>query len=1133
MKKNLKRIFQKTCSIFMVIGVFLSSFTGIPFKLPEAHALATVDGDKIIETAQTYSDWGYWEIGTCTGFVTRTLNKLGIGESIVGIHPYDIDKVQPEGTGARYAPDAMYRNAMNHPEDAVLVWQGYKKDIEANAHLFKNGDLIIERIQDKANPDGNGHVSFMHIYGNTIASYGAGTRGIYDSVYATDVNFNTNATAMSNTNNNSGIMLLAAPSWVNGNDYISVFRLTQVEPEYDKVSSEKSADEKVEVAFHKIDNETGKPLSGVTVDFYRDGVKFATGTTGEDGYAKATSTTTFTSTSEEKEYCTNYDELDDEGKQEVIDKGAYKYKLDAQTSADAEAQRNANALASQTHRYSVVETQTKTKYWLDDNNKTVSDSLTGSGSITLNLKNERVTGSAKIQKIDYDSTVAQNEASLDGAIYGLYANETILDPADASIIYKAREEVARVRIENGEGLVEDLYLGSYIWKEITAGEGYKLDTNTYPINLEYEGQSVKTVTAKTTVSEKVITGNFEIEKVITSGDEDSGVVEKEQGAEFMVVAKKYVDKYGTIEQAWEHRTEFTNKEYDYLTTNKNGYAKSKDLAYGNFVIKQVKGQMDLEMVKDEWTFTVSRENQDTIKYIVNNKIFMSYVRLVKKDAETDKTITLSNTTFKILDLSTNETLKQKVGDKTLEEWTTNESGEFVLPLEVKAGSYKLIEIKSPNLYLMNNEGVEFKVTNSNIIETDPDGDAITTVVMYDEPVKGIINVEKQGEVLTGVTQNEDGNYTFDYNKVCLGGMTVEIEAREDIIDPADGSILFAKGTVVDTITTQDYTCENFSSELPLGSYTVYETYAPNGMVLDKNKYDIDLTFKDNETEVIIETLSITNERQKVELDITKLDKDDETPLEGVVFGLYATKDILRQYREPMPRSVNRNVLIEAGTLIETAISDKDGKVIFNADLPLSFDDETYFEVKEIESLGGYYSSEDIITVNTKYQGQDKEKVETSNTVYNEAIKNYILINKVDSLSMENIISKDFSFNLCTDAECENVVDTFYADQATGTALIDIKFGTWFVKEASAPLGYSLSEEVIKVVLNSEGLYVNDELVETDEELTYSIVYQNYLLPVIQTAYDVDANSYIIVGSLSIAGLLVGTVLLCKKKKNKR
>lgn len=1132
MRKNLKKIFQKTCSIFMVIGVFLSSFTGIPFKIPEAQALATVDGDKIIETAQTYSDWGYWDIGTCTGFVTRTLNKLGIGESIVGIHPYDIDKVQPTGTGARYAPDAMYRNAMNHPEDAVLIWQGYKKDIEANAHLFKNGDLIIERIQDKAEPDGNGHVSFMHIYGDTIASYGAGSRGIYDSVYATGVNFNTTATALNSTDDNGGIMLLAAPPWVNGNDYISVFRLTQVEPEYDKLSSEKSADEKVEVSFYKIDTETGKPLSGVTVDFYRDGVKFATGITGVDGYAKATSTTTFTSTSEEKEYCTNYDELDDEGKQEVIDKGAYKYKLDAQASADAEAQRNANTLASQTHRYSVIETQTKTKYWLDDNNKTVSDSLTGSGSITLNLKNERVTGSAKIQKVDYDSTIAQNSATLDDAIYGLYANETILDPADASIIYKAGDEVARVRIKNGEGLVEDLYLGSYFWKEITASEGYKLDTNVYPINLEYEGQSVKTVTAKTTVYEKVITGNFEIEKVITSEDEDSGVVEKEQGAEFMVVAKKYVDMYGSIEEAWKHKEEFTNKEYDYLITNESGYAKSKDLAYGDFIIKQVKGQMDLEMVKDEWTFTVSRENQETIKYIVNNKIFMSYVRLVKKDAETNKTIVLSNTTFKILDLSTNEVLTQKVGDKTFEEWTTNENGEFILPLEVKAGSYKLIEIDSPDFYLMNNDGVEFKVTNSNIIETDPDGDAITTVVMYDKPVKGIINVEKHGEVLTGVTQNEDSSYTFNYEEKCLAGMTVEIQAREDIIDPATGEVLFEKGVVVDTITTGN-TCENYSSKLPLGSYTVYESYAPEGMILDETKYDVDLTFKDTETEVVIETVSITNERQKVELDITKLDKDDETPLEGVIFGLYATKDILKSYQELTPQSIESEVLIEAGTLIETAVSDKDGKVKFNVDLPLSFDDETYFEVKEIESLEGYYDIEDVVSINTKYQGQDKKVVKTSYVIYNEAIKNYILVNKVDSLSMKNIISKDFSFNLCTDAECKNVIETYYADQETGTALIDIKYGTWFVKEASAPLGYSLSEEVVKVVLNSEGLYVNDELVETDEELTYSIMYQNYLLPVIQTGYDVDANMYIIIGSVSIVGLLIGTVLLCKKKKNKR
>ena len=453
-----------------------------------------------------------------------------------------------------------------------------------------------------------------------------------------------------------------------------------------------------------------------------------------------------------------------------------------------------------------------------------------------------------------------------------------------------------------------------------------------------------------------------------------------------------------------------------------------------------------------------------------------------------------------------------------------------LPLEVKAGNWILEEIESPDNYLINKEGVNFKVTNTNIIETDSDGDPLLTVVMEDQAVKGQIKVEKYGEVLVGVEEDENGNIQFIYEERPLADMIVYVQADEDILDPADNSVIYKKGELVDVITTTS-SGEGYSKLIPLGNYVVYEYQSPNTMIIDTNQYKVSLNFIDNETEVVMETISITNERQKVEVDLTKLDLDTETPIEGVVFGLFAIKDIYPQYR-PLERNV-RPALVKAGTLIETAVSDADGKVKFLADLPISVDDEIYFEVRELEPKEGYYESEEVISIDTMYKGQNIEKISNSQTIYNEIIKNYILVNKVDSLSMENIISKDFSFNLCTDAECENVVDTFYADQETGTALIDIKFGTWFVKEASAPLGYSLSDEVVKVVLNSEGLYVNDELVETDEELTYSIVYQNYLLPVIQTAYDVDANLYIVVGSLSIAGLLVGTILLCKKKKNKR
>ncbi len=1123
MKKKIGRKLKKVLNVVMVVGILMSSFPITPF-IPKVNALASVSGDKIIETAMTYQDWGYWEVGTCTGLVTRTLNKLGIGQSVVGIHPYDIDKPQPEGTGARYAPDKMYQNALNHPEDAQYIWSGYVKDVKANAHLFENGDLVLQRPEDKANYNGSGHAALIHIYNGNISMYGANGEkmGIGDAVMAT------------------GIATRGISFNVNSMDYIHVFRLTKAEPEYATTTSEKSAQEVVDVSFYKTDLETGKPLSGVEVEFYRDDVKFATGITGEDGYAKVTSTTTYTSSSSPKTYVTNWDDLGEEEQAEVDERGAYHNLVEAQAAADSEALKSATEKASQTHKYSVVEVKTKTKYWLNPDNTTDSDSATGSGSISLSLSNERVTATAILFKEDADVGYAQNEAEIDGALYGLYANENILDPADGSIIYNKDEEITRVRIENGQAQVDGLYLGSYYWLELTSGTGYKLNKNKEVFTVNYSSQNVKVVTSKSVSKEEVITADFEIEKIITSGDE-SEIVQKEEGAEFIVVAKKYVDKYGDIETAWEHRDEFTDKEYDKLVTNKNGYDKSKQLAYGSYVGKQIKGKMDTELVENTFTFTVSKENQDTIKYIINNRLFTSYVKLQKVDSETGKLITASNTTFKIKNADTGEYLTQKVADTTYDTWKTSDKGMIQLPLEVKAGNWILEEVESPDNYLINKEGVSFKVTNTNIIETDSDGDPLLTVVMEDKAVKGQIKVEKSGEVLVGVEKDENGNIQFIYEERPLADMVVYVQADEDILDPADNSVIYKKGEVVDVITTS-YTGEGVSKLLPLGNYIVYEYQSPNGMLIDTTQYKVSLDFIDNETEVVMETISITNERQKVEIDLTKLDLDTDTALEGVVFGLYAKKDIYAQYRPAMERSLYRPVLVEEGTLIETVVSDENGKVHFSADLPISFDDETYFEIRELKSKEGYYESSEIFSIDTKYKGQNIEKISNSQTIYNEIIKNYILVNKVDSLTLENIISKDFKFSVCSDAECKDVIAEYNADVETGTALIDIIYGTTvFIKESSAPEGYLLSPEVVKVSLNSEGLFVNDELVETDEDLLYSIIYQNTLLPVIQeeveegvqTGYDNNMPVYIAISGLSLAGVIAITISLCKKKKRRK
>src|SRR5699024_6013668 len=103
----------------------------------------------------------------------------------VGIHPYNIDTPQ-SGGGSRYAPAKMYQNALAHPEDAEHIWSGYAKDVPANASLFKNGDLVIQRPEDKANYDGSGHVAFMHLFDNKIAMLGGATNyGVVDSVFGT------------------------------------------------------------------------------------------------------------------------------------------------------------------------------------------------------------------------------------------------------------------------------------------------------------------------------------------------------------------------------------------------------------------------------------------------------------------------------------------------------------------------------------------------------------------------------------------------------------------------------------------------------------------------------------------------------------------------------------------------------------------------------------------------------------------------------------------------------------------------------------------------------------------------------------------------------------------------------------
>lgn len=1134
LKEKIKRKLKKIVNLVLLFAITTSTFSGL-IPIQEVHALASgVTGDQIIETGmQYYSDWGYYEVGTCTGFVTRTLNRLGI-YAVVGDHPYNIYTKQTEG-GARRSPLAMYNNAMANPQDAKLVWQGYVKDINGVANKLKNGDLIITRPEDRYTYTGDGHVAFIRKYGTTISQYGAGSNGVGDAVMTTTApavqsflapmgfqSFNSGPI-------NTGGINFGDFDWLDQNDlpigntitvhpqdWVTVFRLLSDEPMYGTLNSTKTSTESVQVSFLKTDVENNTPLSDAVVDFYRDDVKFATGTTDAQGYAKATFTNTYTATSGTFEFVTNWDDLDAEGQQKVIDRGAYRNRGLAQAQADSEAQQKANAMANKYHKYTVVETTTKTKYWLNPDYKTVTDSITGSGQINVSLTNARVRGTLNLTKVDADTLSPdrpQNEAVLDGALYGLYARTNILDPADGSIIYRAGEEITRVRTQNSKASVSDLYLGDYFWKEITPSKGYMLDTTEYNVELAYQGQDVKLVTSNTTVKEKVIVGDFDLEKIITNA-EGSEVVKKEEGAEFLVVAKKFVNQYGSIEEAWEHRSEFTNKEYDHLITNSKGFAKTRELAFGDFVIKNIKSLDDTDLVP-EWIFTVKEENQDTIRYIANNRPFTSYLKIVKKDAETGKKVTMSSATFQIKN-EKGELLTQKVGETTSSEWTTNSEGYIVLPLELKAGNWMLYEINNPDNYVLFKEGVPFKITNTHVIETDEDGDPIFTVEMQNTPVKGQISIEKRGETLVGTKKDSEGNIQFVYEEQRLAGMIVHIIAKENIIDPADGSVIYYAGEVVEVLETSKDE-ETKSSLLPLGEYAVKEIQSPNLMVLDSNEYDVSITYKDNETPIIFRDVKITNDRQKVEASVTKKSSNNKTVLPGAIFGLYAKTDIY----------LGEELLISEGTLLEKGTTNDKGIYKFILDLPITMDYDTFFILKEIEAPNGFYQSEKIIDIDTTYKGQNVKLINNNIDFFNEIKKYGLVVNKIDDKTLEHIKSKDFAFTRYADEECTIEIETVYANQETGTALFDnINYGITWIRESSAPTGYALSPEIVKVEVNDEGFFINDVLIEEVDDLLYSITYQNTLLPVIQTNNNTNIPLMIILLGTSI----IGMVIVLKKKR---
>lgn len=720
-----------------------------------------------------------------------------------------------------------------------------------------------------------------------------------------------------------------------------------------------------------------------------------------------------------------------------------------------------DVLISGTEPYTVEEVDTEVRYVVPENQTAPIQwkSVTKRDFSNI-LKKFTVT----VTKSDKEEGTAQGDATLAGAVYGIYKGETLVDKY--------------VTDANGQFTTKE-YICDTDWtvREITPSEGYLLDKTIHKVGADPKLYEVEHNLTANDVTEQVMKGNIAIIKHTDDGE--TKIETPEKGAEFEV----YLKSSGNYDAAEED-------ERDTLVCDENGFAQSKDMPYGVYTVHQTKGWEGRELMSDFDVF-ISKDGQ-TYRYLINNANFESFIKVVKKDAETGKTIPYAGAGFQIYDPSGNKVTMTFTypTPTTIDTFYTDADGQLVTPEKLEYGKgYSLVEIQAPYGYVLDSTPVSFDVTEENATQ-----EGTIKLVKVEKPnmaQKGTISVEKTGEVFFGVNvsgeEGKDVIYQPVYKIKGLTGATYEITADEDVVTP-DGTLRYHKGDVVDTITTdEDGTAK--SKELYLGKYTVTETKAPEGMVINKDGHQVELTYAGQDVAVTETATSFYNERQKVKISLEKVLEQDETfgigkndELKNISFGLYAKEDIVSE----------SGTVIPADGLIEIIGLTEDGTATAATDLPLG----SYY-IKEMATDEHYILNDEQYAFTFDYAGQDTEtveiKVNEGKPIENKLIYGSVSGKKVDENGevLAGAVIGIFKADE-TEFTAEHAFMTVKSGENGSFAFKKVPYGNWVVKEIEAPEGFVLDEtahavtidkdeQVIEVKITNEYIHGNIRLTKVDAD----------------------------------------------------
>ena len=506
--------------------------------------------------------------------------------------------------------------------------------------------------------------------------------------------------------------------------------------------------------------------------------------------------------------------------------------------------------------------------------------------------------------------------------------------------------------------------------------------------------------------------------------------------------------------------------------------------------------------------------------------------------------------------------------------TTGDKG-IAKSKELYLGKYTIVEKTAPLKFVLNKDkhNVELTYAGQNIKVTS------TALSVYNERQKVSVSLNKAME--------QDETYGIGNNKeitsVQFGIFADEgVKAADGTSIPKDSLVTFANCDENGKLT--------FDCDLPIGyKWYAKEIATDEHYILSNKHYQFNTDYAGQNTKVIAidvngnEKIENTLKRGKVEgvktnkdndklegatigifkidtteftektaIVTTKTDKDGAFSFNNIPYGEWVVKEIAAPAGYAVDATQHHIYISGDGVVINVTMVDKQVQIsktditgekeVVGAELTItdesgnvidswtSTDTAHYanglveghkYTLTEKTAPYGYEIANSIVFVVTSDKAIQKVVMNDS------PILSSVLVNKVDSVTGENIISRKFEFTLYSDPECKNEIITVNANTDDGTALFsDLRYGTYYIKETKAPKGYMLSNEVVKIEINDKGVFANGKEL-TEENEIYSIVYQNSLLPSVFTGDSKSVLMYLTMAAIAV--VFIAIMIIIKKK----